>query len=304
MPADEPAGENPPDGAVIDYALPEGVQGPVTLEILDTAGKAVRRYASDDKPEPTREEMEKQLIPMYWLRMPRVLPATAGMHRWVWDLRYTTPTATRYEYPISAVPHATPRTPQGPLALPGNYTVRLTAGGKTLTAPLTVKMDPRVTATRADLESLFRLESQLSGVVTSSAKAALEAHSAREQMEKLSRAASADTRKLLETEDKALDGLLNGSDKTEGEKEPGLDDVAEEAVGLYGQVGQADAAPTAAQQRDGDRIGLESKEVVEKWERMKSSALPELNKKLAAAGLPAINLQQRPENMPEGGDED
>src|SRR3954467_11264849 len=99
------------------------------------------RSGREDKPEATREEMEKQLIPMYWLRMPRVLPATGGMHRWVWDLRYTTPTATRYEYPISAVPHNTPRTPQGPLALPGTYTVRLTAGGKTMTAPLTVKMD-------------------------------------------------------------------------------------------------------------------------------------------------------------------
>ena len=304
LPADEPAGENPPDGAVIDYALPEGLQGPVTLEILDTAGKVVRRYASDDKPEVTQQEMEKQLIPMYWLRKPQGLPATAGMHRWVWDLRYATPTATRYEYPISAVPHATPRTPQGPLALPGAYTVRLTAGGKTLTAPVTVKMDPRVGATGADLESLFRLESQLSEVVTSSAKADLEAHSAREQIEKLAKAASSDTKESLEAEGKALDGLLDGADKAAGEKEPGLDDVAEEAGGLYGQVGQADAAPTAAQQGAGEHIAAESKEVVGKWEKMKTSAFPALNRKLTAAGLPAISLEQRPENMPEGGDED
>ena len=95
MPADEPAGENPPDGAVIDYALPASVQGPVSLEILDAGGKVVRRFASDDRLEPTREEMEKQLIPLYWLHMPAALPATAGMHRWVWDLRYTTPIATK-----------------------------------------------------------------------------------------------------------------------------------------------------------------------------------------------------------------
>ncbi len=113
-------GENPPDGAAIDYALPASVEGPVTLEILDANGKVMRRYASDDKPEMTREEMEKQLIPLYWLRMPETLPASAGMHRWVWDLRYATPTATRYEYPISAVPHSTPRTPQGAAGAAGN----------------------------------------------------------------------------------------------------------------------------------------------------------------------------------------
>jgi hypothetical protein len=277
----------------------------VTLEILDAAGKMVRRYASDDQPEPTREEMEKQLIPLYWLQMPRALPTAAGMHRWVWDLRYATPTATRYEYPISAVPHRTPRTPQGPLALPGTYTVRLTAKGKTLTAPLTVKMDPRVTATRAELESMFALESRLAGVLTDSAKADLEAHSAREQIEKLSKNAGADTKESLEKQDKALEALLSGKEKSAGgEEEPGLDDIAGEAGGLYGQAGQADAAPTTAQQKAGEHIAAESKEVLERWEKMKNSALPALNRKLTAAGLPAINLEQRPENMPEGGDED
>src|SRR5579862_953202 len=119
IPPDEPLGENPPDGAAIDFALPASVDGAVTLEILDARGGVVRKYASTDKAEPTREEMEKQLIPLHWLRMPETLPATAGMHRWIWDLRCAVPTATRYEYPISAVPHDTPRTPQGPMALPG-----------------------------------------------------------------------------------------------------------------------------------------------------------------------------------------
>jgi hypothetical protein len=249
--------------------------------------------------------MEKQLIPLYWLRTPAVLPATAGMHRWVWNLLATTPTATRYEYPISAVPYNTPRTPEGPLVLPGTYTVRLTANGKTVTAPLTVKMDPRVTATPADLQAMFRLESQLAGVLNDSAKADLEAHSAREQIEKLQKSAAADTRESLEKQDKALEELLKGKEKSAGgEAEPGLDDVAEEAGGLYGEVGRADAAPTTAQQQAGAHIAAESKEVLEKWERVKSTSLPALNRKLSAAGLAPINLERKPDNMPEGGDED
>jgi len=115
LPADEPMGENPPDGALIDYVLPKDLTGPVTLEILDRGGKVIRKYSSTDAVKPDREEMEKDLIPMYWPLVHGPLPAGVGMHRWVWDLRATTPMATRYEYPISAVPHRTPRTPQGPL---------------------------------------------------------------------------------------------------------------------------------------------------------------------------------------------
>jgi photosystem II stability/assembly factor-like uncharacterized protein len=305
LPVDEPAGENPPDGAVIDYALPTDVTGPVTLEILDARKNVVRRYSSTDAPGPSREELEKQLIPLYWLRMPVKLPAGAGMHRWVWDLRYSTPTATNYEYPISAVPHDTPRTPQGPLALPGTYEVRLTVNGKVMTASLTVKMDPRVKATMTDLEALSHLEQKLGGQLNSTAEAALEAHSAREQMEKLEKDATPAMKESLEQRDKELTALLNGGDKSPRiEEEPGLDDVAGEVAGLYAQVGQADAAPTAAQEHAAAHVGTEWSEIEEKWKRLRSEAIPELNRKLSAARMPEINLERRPAFMPEGGDED
>jgi photosystem II stability/assembly factor-like uncharacterized protein len=304
MPPDEPAGQNPPDGAVIDYALPAGVKGSVTLEIVDATGNVVRRYASTDKPESTQEELEKQLIPLYWLRIPRTLPADAGMHRWVWDLRSAPPTATHYEYPISAVPGDTPRTPQGALALPGTYTVRLTVDGKALTAPLTVKIDPRVKASRVDLESEFNLESKLEKMVTASAEAALEAHSVHEQIEKLMSTATPEMKESLEKQDKELSAVLNGKKSaTGGETEPGLDDVAGEAAELYGTVGAADAAPTTAQQKAADHASEEQEEALRRWERLKGS-VPGLNRKLTAAHMPSINLEQRPENMPQSGDED
>ncbi len=305
LPADEPAGENPPDGAVIDYALPAGEQGAVTLEIVDAGGKVVRRYVSTDPPYATQEELEKQLIPLYWLKMPRTLPSKAGMNRWVWDLRYATPTATNYEYPISAVPHQTPRVPQGALALPGTYTVRLSANGKVLTEPLTVKLDPRVNVPRADLESLFKTESQLADAVTRSAEADLEAHSIREQIAKLSKTATGDVKDALEKQDKDLSGMLNGKEKAPGvEEEAGLDEVTGHAQGLYAQVGQADAAPTVAQQKAAEKAAAELNEVMGKWARMKSAAIPELNRRLSGAGMETIHPERRPETMPEGGDED
>jgi hypothetical protein len=305
VPPDEPAGENPPDGAVIDYALGQGTSGPVTLEILDASGKVVRRYSSSDKPEATMEELEKQLIPLYWLRMPKTLPATPGMHRWVWDLRYTTPTATNYAYPISAVPHDTPREPQGPLALPGTYTVRLAAAGKVLTAPLTVKMDPRVHATPVELESMFGAQMRLADMVSKSATASLEAHSALEQLEVLSKSAQGTVKGSIEAADKELAEVLSGRAKPSGgEAEPGLDDVAGESAGLYAQVGMADAAPTAAQVKAADHAGEEATDALKRWERVKESSIPALNRQLQGAHLPVLNLEQKPENMPESGDED
>jgi photosystem II stability/assembly factor-like uncharacterized protein len=305
LPPDEPAGQNPPDGAAIDYSLPAAVQGPVTLEVVDAQNKVVRRYASNDASEATQQELEKQLIPLYWLRMPATLPATEGMHRWVWDLHEAAPTATHYEYPISAVPHDTPRTPQGVLALPGEYTVRLTANGHAMTAPLTVKMDPRVTTSRADLESLYHAQSELSAMVTSSAKAALQAHSAREQIAKLLPGVSQELKQPLKELDDQLSALLAGKEDTaHPEEAPGLDEMAGNLLALYTQVGQADAAPTDAQQTARKHLAEELGEVQAKWDGLKNTAIPQMNRKLGTAHLPAINLEQEPTEMPQGGDED
>jgi hypothetical protein len=302
LPPDEPAGENPPDGAAIDYLLPASVRGAVTLEIVDGSGTVVRRFSSTDAPFATQEELAKQLIPLYWLRMPRVLPATAGAHRWVWDLRYAPPVATRYDYPISAVPHDTPRSPQGAVVLPGTYTVRLTAGGKTLTAPLTVKIDPRVKATKADLEELFKTEHSLYEIVSASSQAALEAHSAREQIEKSAKDATGELKEMLEKQAARISQALSGGE-AQGAHEPGLDAVSGEAGGLYAGVGGADAAPTEAQKTAAAHLEEESREVLKRWQSLKAE-LPALNRKLAAAKLPTIDIRQSPSDMPDDGDEE
>jgi photosystem II stability/assembly factor-like uncharacterized protein len=305
MPPDEPMGENPPDGAAIDYALPASVEGPVKLEILDAAGKVVRAYASTDAPEATQEQLASQLIPLYWLRMPKTLPGTPGAHRWVWDLHETTPTATHYDYPISAVPHDTPRNPQGVLVRPGAYQVRLTVGGKAFTEPLTIKMDPRVKTPRTELESLHAVDSKLSAQLSKASEAAIKAHSLREQLESAEKSASPELQLLLEKHAKELAEVLAGKPAVSGgDAVPGLDGVAAETMGLYEQVGEVDAAPTAAQLKTSAHIEEEGNEVLKKWEAWKASALPELNRGLNNEHLPALSQQRPPSNMPDTGDED
>lgn len=158
LPPDEPAGENPPDGAVINYYLKHDARGPVTLEILTEAGQPLRRYSSADEPEPP---LEGQNVPDYWPRPPQVLSAAAGLHRVVWDLHYPRPAVLRFGYPISAVAGNTPVAPTGPWVLPGTYNVRLTVNGQSYEQPLTVRMDPRVQTPLAELERQHRLSLQL-----------------------------------------------------------------------------------------------------------------------------------------------
>ncbi|MDP8979513.1 MAG: glycoside hydrolase [Acidobacteriota bacterium] len=162
LPPEEPAAQNPPDGAILYYALKADSATPVTLEIFDASRKLVRRYASNDKPDVTEQELEKELaVPTYWVRMPRILSARAGMHRFVWDLHYPPPGALRHDYPISAIYHNTPRFPLGTVVLPGEYTVKLTVAGTSYSQPLTVAMDPRVKTGPAGLKQQFDLSSKV-----------------------------------------------------------------------------------------------------------------------------------------------
>jgi photosystem II stability/assembly factor-like uncharacterized protein len=157
LPPDEPAGENPPDGAVIDYWLKAAVAS-VVIEIRDAGGRVVRRQTSEEKSDPPRDEGN---VPRYWIRPPRLLARTAGMHRVVWDLRFAPPKTDAFWFSIAATPGNTPRGPAGPWAMPGGYTVRLTAGGQTLTQPLLVRMDPRVKTASSGLDQQFKLSMRL-----------------------------------------------------------------------------------------------------------------------------------------------
>jgi hypothetical protein len=157
LPPEEPAGENPPDGAIIDYWLKRPGSA-ITLEIVDGKGGLVRRYSSIDPPQYTVEsEASRVNFPSWWVQPPITLPSAPGLQRFVWDLKYAAPRAFSYSYPIAAVPGQTPRLPAGPWVPPGIYTVRLTAVGRTLERPLTVRMDPRVKTPLEDLQLQFDL---------------------------------------------------------------------------------------------------------------------------------------------------
>jgi len=152
---DMATGENPPDGAVIDYYLGPKISGVVALEVVDSKGAVVSRVKSDDPIVPLDPRYPD---PVLWARPQRVLSAAPGHHRFLWDLQYPqVPGMSTGPDAEQAVPYNTPSVSTAPWVMPGKYTVRLIAGGKTLTEPLTVVMDPRVKTPMADLEQQFSI---------------------------------------------------------------------------------------------------------------------------------------------------
>ena len=154
MPPDEPAGQNPPDGAIIDYYLPQAATGIVTLDVLDAGGKTIRHFSSADKAAEIRDIGN---TPWYWIRPTQILSAAEGLHRFVWDLHYPMLPGAQPSYPISATPHNTPAEPRGPWVVPGTYTVKLTVNGQAMTQQLMVKMDPRVKSSPQVIAQQFAL---------------------------------------------------------------------------------------------------------------------------------------------------
>ncbi len=303
IPPDEPAGKNPPSGAIIDYFLPQQSSGPVSLEILDAHGKFVRRYSSEDKPDVTQAELEKQLIPLYWLRAPKILSPSEGMHRWVWDLHYSSPTAATHEYPISAVPHETPRKPQGPLALPGQYTVRFTADGQTYTASLNVKMDPRVKTTPEGVEQEFNLATRLSSMMTESSQALMQARSIVDQIKKISPQANGAILDSLTSLNQKVTEILGKPDADAGQQ-PTLRALNADVGTLYADVNKADAAPTKALVEATGETERNLSPLIKRWNELKSKDLTDLNQQLRAANLPVIDPESSPQPEEPRGDEE
>ncbi len=147
LPQEEPAGQNPPDGAIIDYYLKDNANSEVTLEITDAQGKLIRRFSSNDKP----YEIPPVNIPLYWVRPQQILSANAGAHRFLWDMHYT-PLNGPVNFPIAAIYQNTAPVQTAPWVMPGNYMVKLSVNGKTFTQQLTVKMDPRVRTSNKALQ--------------------------------------------------------------------------------------------------------------------------------------------------------
>jgi hypothetical protein len=295
LPPDEPAGENPPDGAIIDYVIGTGGTGgqPVTLEIYDGA-TLVRRYASTDT---SMAPADIGNVPRYWIRPTRVLSTAPGMHRFVWDLRYPEPRVLNVQYPISATPNNTPREPRGPWVVPGTYSVRLTVNGKTYSQPLTVRMDPRVKASAATLARQFALAKNVSDDINRTRGVLDDVRAFRTGVRDIRGRATGDVAAALDSVDRVAASIEGGGGGFGGGGGGGGGNTT--LSGAIGQLGQlydaledADVAPTTQLVAAVDAARRDVPVVVRRWETLRSRTLPSLNARLRAASLPELPVRR------------
>jgi len=291
LPPDFPAGENPPDGAVIDYYLSSSVSGPATLEIKDSAGQTVRRYSSADQPQAIDPMLN---IPTYWVRPPQVLSAAPGIHRFLWDMHYPALPDIEAEYPISAVPHNTVPQPTSPWVMPGKYTVVLTANGQTYSQSLTVKMDPRVKTPAAGLEQQFQLSERLYSRLQTLAPAVAQATALHKQLldvrHKLGEGMLA---AAVDQIDHKVQAVAGGTSRRPGAgtEPPTLGAMRTRYLALFNALQEADVAPTTQMAAAAGELERQLSPLMAQWHAIQSQDLVELNRQLKSSKLPEIKIQ-------------
>jgi photosystem II stability/assembly factor-like uncharacterized protein len=295
LPPETPAGKNPPAGAIIDYSLKAVPAGEVTLEILDARGGLVRKYSTNDQ---QRALDESQPFPTYWLRPPLPLSKKIGMNRFVWDLRYERPHALRYGYRIAAAyGEDAILVPEGPLVSPGIYQVKLTVAGRSYTAPIEVKMDPRVKISPLALSQQVVLEKQIVEAMNQSFGTVQQISGLRDQLKtvlSLTKTGTADAAiaETAGTLDKKAAELL----AVEVQYPPvGIVSLAA-LNGSFGSllllVEGADSAPTAQANETFLTYKRLLYQQMAKWDQLKAKDIPALNELLRQRQMPPLKTQE------------
>ncbi len=269
LPPDEPRSENPPDGIQITYLLPDSARE-LALEILDGNGGLIRRFTKGVNPNP--DPRAEGNWPDWWIAPWPELKADAGIHRFVWDLRYPRPNVKRFSFPISAVPGRTVPEPLGPFVTPGTYTVRLTVDGQQLAQPLRVRMDPRVTTPPAAVAGRDSLQMTIYRAVNGLGDAISEITDLQARLRAESRTASGATADSLQSLDRQLSALADGGGRGGNTSSPTLSQLQNQLLSLYGSIDDTDQPPadpivTAAR----DRLA-QSQSALLRFRRLRDSA--------------------------------
>jgi hypothetical protein len=286
----QPVGDNPPPGAMIDYYFKTAPKEEVSLDILDSSGKVVRHLSSKEK-----KEAEQ---PAEWPdRVERIktIPAKRGMNRFAWDLRYDDPIQIPGSFYSSTGP-------KGPLALPGDYQVKLTVGGKSHAAPLHLTIDPRNKGQEAALQKQFTLATQVNDRISQLHLAVNEIRDLRSQIQNLHKRfgddgrlkpalAAADdlNKKMSEVEQKLIQVNMKGS-----EANLAFPNMLNERFDTFSHlIETGDKEPTKPQLEVFQMLSSQLDEQLQKWAHLKSDDLPKVSELIKQANLPALIIIER-----------
>ncbi|MFZ0798509.1 MAG: hypothetical protein WAM98_12055 [Terriglobales bacterium] len=307
LPPEEPAAENPPNGAMMDYFLPSSASA-VRLEIFDAQENLVRMFSSEsrtatgpasgshfsaDQSSQGPETWKHKSLPVAerWFPKPEVLEKTAGIHRFVWNLTWGNSGGP------SADEEAEYHNPSGPKALPGTYQVRLTVDGKTqsqsMKVMLKVIMDPRSRATSEILTQQFQLGKQIFGETIEARRALAEMGSIQKQLSDIQQkrgGQSAELKSALAEAQSGIAKILTNKEHA-AEDGPGLKDAYTGLASALRVVESGDRAVPSQAIAVYKESSQQVRARVAEWSRFKQTRLPQLNQQLREANFAPIAIE-------------
>jgi len=267
-------GKNAPAGARIDFyfrQVPDSAT-PVTLEIRDARDSVVRRFST--KPPPEGDSLR----------------VTAGMNRFVWDLRY----AGAHRFPGMVLWAGDTR---GPVAIPGAYVARLSAGSWSASRTVEVEEDPRVTVAGADLQEQFDFLIRIRDRVSAANDAVKQIRDLVQQVEGVT--ARVKGQPSAGPVGAAADSLIAHLHAVEGEiyqvqNRSGEDPlnfpirINNKIAALAGVVGSADAAPTDQARAVFDDLDAQLQHQLDRLRGILAAEVPEFNRTVKSQDVPAL----------------
>lgn len=295
-PIETPAGQNPPDGAILYYYLKAPATDDITLTIYDGKGTEIGRFSSETKP----PAYLPANAPSYWFAPETTLSKAVGVNRFVWNLRYSPPRAlpfgyygkllqyTEYTLADHAVPGLTPRQqPRGPLVLPGQYIVELRVGGQRLRQTLTVELDPRVHASSADLSAQLNLAQQITRGMKTSADAFYQVADLRKALaqraDALKQSETKETKDAVAEFEKRIDAIDKGTKRA-----PGLGPVNRDLARIIFSVESADTRPADTVRSAAEQSCEALDKALANWQHLNQQELAAFNSLLAANKQPPL----------------
>ncbi len=286
FPPEVPHALNPPDGAIIYYALDSKPSGELTIDVRDSAGTTLRHFTSAAT-EPVKEAAQPP-NPNFWLAPLRPLTTNVGLNRANWDLRLDSPPALTHSFEINANPGQTPPTPEGVVAPPGMYTIALTVNGKTYTQKVTVTNDPRSPATNTAIRSQYALLRSINNAAkmayygyqqVETMRAALKARSQSDSTPDIAKAIAAFRAKV---------DTVGGNGGGGRRPPPNFNALSTELIGQLTAQDNADQAPTEAMHTAYTTACERLRTAATRWTALNGAELTALNATLTGKGLQPV----------------
>jgi hypothetical protein len=240
---------------------------------------------------PAVKEAARPPHPNWWLRAPDALPTDVGLNRTSWDLRLDAPLALSHTFEINANPGLTPTSPEGVLAPPGTYTIRLTVKGVTQSRKVTITNDPRSPATAPAIRAQYALLRKHSD----GANVAFEGFQQTDAMlkalkERTPKDSATPVAKAITAFRAVVDSVGNGSAPPGPARRaaPDFAGLNRQFTGVVLAQDLGDQAPTAAMLAGYALTCRELGTAARKWNEINRTGLVSLNAILTRSGIQAV----------------